>query len=367
MTSSFDQSEFETLLEKLATTPGPSLLEGPRTDCLKDFFHSKNIPTTQDGAGNLWVSFGPDSWENTVIFDAHVDVVGKGVAEKIKIDGEKIIGAGVYDDLAAVTLLSLFCEKLSSQAVKSPIKVIFSVGEEGMGNLKGMRQMVNDQPQAPKLFISFDLSVDHYSPSALGSIRLRAKAQGQGGHSWNDFGKASAIDVVVELLAKIKMNYQQIAGKTKSPLSYNIGSIQGGEGINCISREAQVEFEFRSTNPKLLKQMHEMVSSQINEMKIIGIHWNLEVIGERPAAEPSQANPWYEDSILKVWKKSGLEPRPGCQSTNINIPLSKGWPSLCVGLVRGGNVHREDEYLERSSLNQGWNLLNELTTELGVV
>ncbi|NLF38259.1 M20/M25/M40 family metallo-hydrolase [bacterium] len=359
MTPMFDQQLCEELVMQLAATPGPSLNEGPRIACIAGFLNSHRVACTTDSAGSLWAFFGPDDWPGTIVLDAHIDVVGQGVAHHVQRSENKIIGAGVFDDLAAAALLMLLAVRLSHSTVDTPIAIVFSVGEEGLGNLKGMRRMVADRPRPPRLLISFDMSPAEYSVAALGSVRYRVSFKGAGGHSWGDFGRASATEELVDFLAAVKAGYRHAAADAATPVSYNIGTLRGGEGINCISRAADAEFEFRSASPGTLAAMTGLLNDTIEMHKACGCEIGLEIIGERPAVMAPR-DTWYERLVLETWTLNGVAPRDVCRSTNINVPLAHGWPALCVGLARGGNVHREDEFLLVDSLTEGWTLLNRL-------
>ncbi len=155
-----------------------------------------------------------------------------------------------------------------------------------------------------------------------------------------------------------------MATQSKEVITFNIGSIQGGQAINTIARFAEVRFEFRSTAPNLLQQMEQTVSDVAMRIKarqdVSLVHT---LIGERPAAQPvhpERIEPLVRQLLIEQGEEIISKPR----STNMNIPLSMGWPSICMGLCRCRNYHREDEYLYLDSLPLGWELLNKLTQEL---
>ncbi len=151
MIPAFDGEEFLNLLEKLATSEGPSLKEGPRRDVLKHYLDSHGVETSVDRAGNLWAHLSEGRWDDTIIYDAHIDVVQKGFTTEITHDGNRVTGMGVGDNLTAVTLLAMLGKAVSNHGItpERPLKLLFSVGEEGDGNLKGVRQVVRDHPSPP--------------------------------------------------------------------------------------------------------------------------------------------------------------------------------------------------------------------------
>lgn len=368
MLGPFPQQAFHDVLIRLATTPGPSLQEEPRRLVLKEFFDEAGVPHDLDTAGNLWVSLGPGGWREAVVYDAHIDVVERGYTDEVTVsdDGERLIGLGVGDNLAAVTMMAFAAKTLWAQqrSLKRPLKLLFSVGEEGIGNLKGIRQIVSDHPAPPYLFIAFDLSFETYSIAALGSKRYRVKINCPGGHSWDDFGSPNAIEQLLDVMGLLKHAYAEVTAHSKEVLTFNIGTIQGGQGINTIARFAEVAFEFRSTSPDLLLKIDQRLSEilpQIQARKDVSLVHTL--IGDRPAAQPFQPER-IEPLVRRLLTEQGENIVSKPRSTNINIPLSMGWPSMCMGLCQCRNYHREDESLDINSLPQGWELLNKLTQEL---
>jgi acetylornithine deacetylase/succinyl-diaminopimelate desuccinylase-like protein len=264
---------------------------------------------------------------------------------------------------AKAALLMLFACRRSESGGTLPLKILFSVGEEGLGNLAGMRQMLRDHPRSPRLLVSFDLSSAEYSTVAVGSKRYRVSVRGSGGHSWEDYGAPSATASLVDFLVRLTEAHRELAPGSKDPISFNIGSLRGGEGINCIAREAEAEFEFRSASPEALEEAGRIAGRLIEGRSAGGCAFSLDDIGYRPAGRAGR-DTWFEKLLLEAWSSCGQKPRPVSRSTNINAPLARLWPAISVGLVRGGNIHREDEFLILDSLPEGWALLRALADRL---
>ncbi len=356
------------LIESLATTPGPTGDEGPRMDALRLWLADAGVDTRSDAAGNLWVDIAPDAaWDQCVVFDAHVDVVGAGVAEHVIEDHGRLIGAGVADNLAAVAMLAVFAREATAGRIvpARPVKIVFTVGEEGLGNLRGVRQVVDDHETGPLLFVSLDGSYHKCHIAGLGSNRYRIIVQCPGGHSWGAYGAPSATERLVDMMAAIKRAHAELAGQTDEKISYNIGSLAGGEGINCIARQAEATFEFRSADPTPLSRMdraaHTLAAEAAGDENT---RIELQTIGRRPAAKPF-GNHAAEILLRQIWAAHELLLATTVASTNINIPLARGWPAICAGVCIGGNGHREDEYVSIASLTTGWSLLTDLMERLG--
>lgn len=371
MVGGFNKNLFFTWLEKLARAKGPSLSEEPRRKVLESFFSERGIPTMTDKAGNLLVVFGPEAWDKTVVLDAHMDVVHEGYSESVVFDDEKITGLGVADDLTAVVLLALYSMELytneqRNEKLKRPLLFLFSMGEEGYGNLKGIRQVVSDHDCSPYLVLSFDLSMEEYSVSGLGSIRYRLSVTCPGGHSWEDYGKPGAIDVMMDFLSDLKKRFTDLAPEMPRTTSFNIGTVKGGEGINSIPRSAQATFEFRSVYPFILKTLHKEVIHMTEMMNgKNGVNLVCEETGIRPAAGPVLPE-GVEAVVLEILSEVGESPRSVVRSTNINATLEVGWPSLSMGLCKSGRFHSPMEYVMIDSLEKGWFVLNSLVKTLAI-
>lgn len=362
----FDENAFFQLLSTLATTPGPSLNEGPRRSALIDWLDKNGVKATIDRAGNIWVDLSAGMWEDTIVLDAHIDVVQEGYVPKIYPDKGKIFGMGVCDNLTSACLLALLARSVAAgdMILKKPVKILFSVGEEGDGNLKGIRQVVNDFRLPPDMLIAFDLSFDKYTVEALGSRRYEVVVTGKGGHSWSDYGTPGAIETLIGFFNRLETAFLPVRQENEGIISYNTGTIQGGEGINSISASARGTFEFRSVSPDLLKRMDAVVSdlvAETNTIKDIGI--KLTLTGERPAAvavDRDRLEPIVRAALKPVCDSPVAVPR----STNINVPLAAGWPSVCMGLCRGARYHSKEEYVETDSIPKGWEVLTGLVREL---
>jgi tripeptide aminopeptidase len=325
------------------------------------------VASSVDAAGNLRVNLGDGPWEETVVLDAHMDVVQEGFEAQVTREEDRLIGMGVADDLAAVSLLAHLAVALSKQGspLKRPLLILFSTGEEGDGNLKGVRHLVAEKKTAPHLFISFDLNFDYISLTALGSKRYRITAKAPGGHSWSDFGLPSAIDALMALLADVKEKFTEATATRTGEASCNIGVITGGEGINSIAANAAATFEFRSVDPLLLTQLDHCLQGCLETHPTEEVTFTCTTTGERPAAKPINRDRIEPMAIRAIQTATGITPTEIPMSTNINIPLSHGWPSVCMGLCQSGRFHSHEEFLVVSSLEQGWNVLQIMVKEMG--
>lgn len=341
--------------------------EQPRRKILEDFFSAHGLKSLTDSAGNLLLHLGSGDWDKTVVFDAHMDVVQEGYTDTIIYENGIMKGLGVGDNLTAVSMLALLAVTLDKHINKMalrPLVILFTVGEEGHGNLRGIKQFVEDHGVSPYLFLSFDLSFEEYSIRGLGSTRYKLDVSCPGGHSWEDYGIPSAIDVMMDFFSSLTIKFNALANNHPHMLSFNIGTLEGGEGINSIASSATACFEFRSVLPDPLEILNQDVAElckKMNEREDVKLVCR--TTGQRPAATPVKPE-LIEPLVVDIL--SGIEEtaRPVIRSTNINATLDAGWPSLCMGLCRCGRFHTHDEYVVLDSLEKGWVVLSSLVEKL---
>lgn len=359
----FPEAEFLALHRHLALTPGPPNGEEPRRRALADFLDRQGVPHRTDPVGNLIVALGDGPWRETAVLDAHIDVVERGAAKDVVNDGECLHGLGVADNQAAVAMLALAAVHLAPRTtdLKRPLVFLFSVGEEGFGNLRGVRQFVADHPEPPHVFLAFDGRREGHSLTGVGSLRYRLRVATPGGHSWGNFGAPNAIELALDLLAGARAAFAKAAKTNTEKTTFNIGTIAGGQGINSIARTAESTFEFRSVSPRVLFRLLEGMPRLLDRhrKRWPQAQFDLELLGERPAGE--QADRARLAPILETALGEWADPsHEGPMSTNINVPLAHGWNAACLGLCSGKHSHREDEYLLLDSLPQGWQSLDRI-------
>ena len=363
MIGPFPEREFRELHRRLVLTLAPPNAEEPRHRILAEFFDCCGIAHSSDAAGNLIVPLGQGAWKDTVVLDAHIDVVERGGALEIRDDGECLHGLGVADDLAAVTVLALARLRLEKHVGRfpRPLVFLFSTGEEGLGNLRGVRQFVADHPTAPAAFLAFDGCRGSYSATALGSLRYRVQVETPGGHSWGSFGNPNAIELLIDYLAAVRASWRQATDNTDHASSYNFGSIRGGQGINSIARTAEATFEFRSVSPQVLEPLGQAVREEAKRLgeAAPACRFDVQLLGARPAGVSTRRR--RLQPLIDALQADLAPPRQEVpMSTNINIPVAHGWPAVCLGLCQSANVHREDECVWLNSLPLGWQGLGRL-------
>src|SRR3990172_2449144 len=223
------------------------------------------------------------------------------------------------------------------------------LGEEGLGDLRGMRRVVERLGRRVRAMIVIEgMAYGHVYHQAIGVHRLRITASTEGGHSWHDYGRPSAVHGLVQLAAQITMLSAPVSPKT----TFNIGQIGGGTSVNTIAREAALELDLRSEDPDTLAELVGQVESLIRDAAAPGLAVTHAVTSQRPPGSIPIDHPLVQLAAESL-RTLGAEPVYERGSTDANIPLSLGLPAVVIGLCKGSNAHRPDEYIETNMLENG--------------
>ena len=302
---------------------------------------------------------------------AHTDVVFPDETElPLKVENGRICCPGVGDDTACLvcvllaakyTALMIKESKLNQIRPETEPGLIFvcNSGEEGLGNLKGVKKICEDYGSRMNTFCTFDGSLEHLVDEAVGSNRYKVTVRTQGGHSFGNFGNDNAIEKLAGIIEKLYQIKVPEGGKT----TYNVGTISGGTSVNTIAQEASMLYEFRSDRKVNLAYMEEKFEAAVNEAKAAGLNITYEILGIRPCSgdvdKERQAH-LLERAKAAVETVTGICPGVGSGSTDCNIPLSMGIPSVCVGCYSGAGAHTREEYVEEASLPLGYRVAFEM-------
>jgi tripeptide aminopeptidase len=250
--------------------------------------------------------------------------------------------------VASVALLKRAFKELG-QTPAIDIVITGNVGEEGLGDLRGMRAVVDALPDIAGAIAVEGHLLGRLTHRAVGSKRLKVTVTGAGGHSWGKAGEPSAIHHLARIVARLDDIPLQDDPKT----SFNAGLFSGGISVNTIAPEAVAILDMRSTSADALADLVADVERVIGMPTPHGIKVVTEVVGDRPAGE----NPRHEglapiaDSVLR---ELGFDVHYDASSTDANVPISRGIPAICIGLTTGANAHRTDEFIRISPLVKGF-------------
>ena len=351
------REEHLALLKELAAIPAPSHQEEQRAAFIRDWLLAQGAKEViVDPAKNVLLPFGCGPGPITV-YAAHTDVVFPDTTPlPIREEEGKLIGPGVGDDTANVAALMLCAKYLLTHALtpKEPVLLVFDSGEEGLGNLKGMRQLMADYGGQIKEFVSFDLTWNTIVTRAVGSERWRVRAVTQGGHSYNAFGRPNAIAHLAQLIARL---YQQpLPQHPDQKTTYNVGTIQGGTSINTIAAQAEMTYEYRSDDRACLAQMRAQFHTLVEKSQTEDVRFQVELLGQRPCGgdvDKAVLQNLLDRCTQAVEQVTGTIPAPCSLSTDANLPLSLGVPATTVGLYQGAGEHTREEFVELDSLSPG--------------
>jgi len=351
---------------ELTAIPAPPFGEQQRSRWLAEQFKRAGLKDVQvDELGNVFgVRPGTDRGAKYVAVTAHIDTV---FAAETKLDvrreGTKLYGPGISDNAAGVTALLALAQALKETGAKleRPIVFIGNVGEEGEGDLRGMRHIFNG-PWREK--IAYTLVVDGAASDtiiaqALGSRRFEVTVRGAGGHSWSDFGVPNPIVALSRAVAKFSA--VQVPADPKT--TFNIGAISGGTSVNSIPESATMRVDIRSAAmpevERLESALRQAVSDAVQETHPATaaqqpLRFEIRAIGSRPAAELKQ-----DARILQVVRavdaQLGNNSRLQRASTDANVPMSMGLEALAIGAGgQGGGAHTLHEWYDPSNRELGF-------------
>jgi len=357
------QEAFDLLVE-LAQIPAPSNHEEKRAAHCKAWLEKQGAQGVYiDEALNVIYPVGCTEDNPLVVYMAHSDVVFPDTEPlPLKIEDGKILCPGVGDDTADVAALLMTAKYIAQnglQPAEEGVLIVINSGEEGLGNLKGSRKIMEDFGSRIREFISLDGGLGSCVVKAVGSKRYRVAVRTEGGHSYGAFGNRNAIAYLASLIDTLYTMKVPPEGKT----TYNVGTISGGTSVNTIAQYAEMLYEFRSDERASLAVMEEHFNAAIQFYRTKGIDVEVELLSERPCSGEVDAVR-HEALMVRAAAASlrhcGMEMDFRAGSTDCNIPLSMGVPAICTGCYTGGGAHTREEWLEIDSLLPGLKVAFEL-------
>lgn len=353
----FEQNAQEALrcLEALCAIPSPSHAEEVRARwCAQTLRQYGARQVSIDGAGSVVCA----DWareRNNVLVMAHLDTVfDSGTDLTLRKDGGIWRCPGIGDDTVNVVAVLLLIKAMLEKGARPERGVLFALntGEEGLGNLKGCRQLMRDWAGRVGEVVSFDLYRDEVYTDCIGSKRYRISASCEGGHSFHDFGRPNAIAALCGILTEL-YEYRPEPG---TDTTYNVGTMRGGSSVNVIARDAQCLWEFRSRDGGALAAADAHLQAVLDRRRREGVTLRCEVVGERPCrgeVDAARMQSLAADCEEAIFEETGVRAKRAAASTDCNVPLSLGIPAVCCGLVRGGGAHTLGEWIDADTLMDG--------------
>jgi acetylornithine deacetylase/succinyl-diaminopimelate desuccinylase-like protein len=349
----------------LCRVPAPTFQEGKRAEYLRQRFADLGHQPRIDAAGNVIVPLVYSKKLPFVAVTAHMDTtLVPSRPEDIRVDANGTMrGPGVTDNGTGLTALLALARLMGRPLVEQPARntlLIANVAEEGEGNLHGIRYVAEHSRYSScidRYLVVDGASLGHITASALGSQRFDLVIKGRGGHSWNDYGRANPVHALARAIGL--MTEAELPIRPRTTLS--VGVVHGGTSVNSIPSLARAKIDVRSADENEIRKTSKIVeqSARIAVLaenrrssdRLIG--FELREIGSRPAARALTRNPVADcfqavDSYLQI--PSTLD----CASTDANIPLAAGVPTVAIGSGgRGGDAHAPSEWYDPQGRDLG--------------
>jgi acetylornithine deacetylase/succinyl-diaminopimelate desuccinylase-like protein len=339
---------------RICEIPAPTFEEAERAEYVKARFQALGLQDVMiDAAGNVrgrrpGTGSGPG-----VAVGAHLDTVfPKGTDVRVKREGSRLLAPGIGDNSVAVASLLAMVEALDTGGVRTAgdLYLTCNTGEEGLGDLKGMKAFVADVKDRVKALIALEgLKVNRIIHVAVGSRRYKVTFTARGGHSWGHFPSPSAIHIMGRAIADISRLEVPSDPKT----TYNVGVVRGGTTVNTIASEAEMLVDMRSVDIAALADLEGRLLAIVERTAADGNgQVRLDLVGDRPAGSIPPDHPVVA-TAKAAHRALGLQTYTEASSTDVNAALGVGLPGVCISITEGANEHRLDEYIETGSIPTG--------------
>ena len=341
--------------------PAPTFGEHQRAQYIFDCFKNEGLSQVEiDDLGNVYACLPGKSSDRSLVVSAHTDTVFPIETDlNITQDVANVYGPGIGDNSVGVAGLFGLIWELRHRKVNLPgdLWLVANVAEEGLGDLAGMKQVVDRFGKTPIGYVILEgLAYGRLYHRGLGVRRYQISVETSGGHSWVDYGNPSAIHELSFIISQI-LGFR-LPNRTRTTV--NVGKISGGMSINTIAPYAVLELDLRSENQGALSSLCQKVEELIRFSERPGVHLEIKVIGDRPYGEISVDHPLVQLAV-RTLAAQGSSADLLIGSTDANVPLSRGIPSICIGLTNGGGAHTVGEFMNTGLLAKGLAQLAEVT------
>jgi acetylornithine deacetylase/succinyl-diaminopimelate desuccinylase-like protein len=380
-TLSFFESNAAAITEeqiRICSIPAPPFGERERAEYLAEKFSTLGLTEVEiDEEGNCLALLEGTSRSPLLVVSAHLDTVFAADTDFTVVkSGNRLLAPGIADDGCGLAALIALARALHTEKIRTEGSILFvgTVGEEGEGNLRGVRHLLTRGRWASRVeaFLSFDgPGVDRITNRALGSRRYRVEIAGPGGHSWGDFGLPNPVHALGRAVSKLAGYPLPREPRT----TFNVGRIEGGTTVNAIPQNAAMDVDLRSGADAELQRLDsffrravKQAADEENAGRRPGdppLEVKVELIGERPSGETPADSPLVELAV-EATKLVGIEPRLDQSSTDSNLPISLGIPAITLGAGgTSGSSHTLAEWFDPTDRDLG--LKRALLVILGVV
>ena len=344
------------LLRTLGKIPAPSHKEEKRAAFVKNWLEAQGAEGVYiDEALNVIYPINVSESNPVVAIMAHTDIVFPDMDElAMREEDGKLYAPGIGDDTANLVNLLMAAKYVAEHKpeANTGVLIIANSCEEGLGNLKGSKQIMKDFAGRVQELISLDGGLDHVVNNAVGSHRMKVTVRAEGGHSYGAFGNTNAIVQMAEIIMRL---YEKEV-PTKAKTTYNVGVIEGGTTVNTICAECSVLYEYRSEDRECLAEMEEFFNGVISEYREKGYSIDVEVLGVRPCTgdvDPDKLADLTQRMASILHEYTGNEISEGAASTDANSSLAVGVPGVTIGAASGRGAHTRGEWVDLSFMVTG--------------
>jgi acetylornithine deacetylase/succinyl-diaminopimelate desuccinylase-like protein len=353
-------------LIRICEIPAPPFKEAARVEYMRARFHELGLERIRvDDEGNVVGERPGLAAEPRIAVSAHLDTVfPEGTEVHVRREGNRLLAPGISDNTCGIVSLIALAEALAAANIQTNGTIYFvaTVGEEGEGDLRGVRHLfeTGDFRDGLDAFISLDgPGVERITHRALGSRRYRVTIAGPGGHSWGDFGTVNPVHALGRAIARFAAYPAPLSPRT----SYNVGIIEGGSSVNAIPQSATMTVDLRSVNADEIEKLETYlrrvievgVREENSQRALSGTSLSFEIrqIGDRPSGE-TPVHSLLVRTAVECTKILGIEPRLDCSSTDSNMPISLGIPAITIGAGgNSGNCHSLSEWYDPAGRELG--------------
>jgi acetylornithine deacetylase/succinyl-diaminopimelate desuccinylase-like protein len=363
---------------RITEIPAPPFQESVRAAYMKKVLASTGLRAEMDDTGNV-IGEWPGSSADIVMVTAHLDTVfPAGTDVHVKREGGRLLAPGISDNGTGLAALVALSKAFREAKIKTTKTILFvaDVGEEGEGNLRGMRALVESYKKHLKYVLALDGSATEYvTTAALASRRVEITITGPGGHSWSDFGAPNPIHAMGRGIGRFVTAHVPESPRT----SFNVGEIEGGTSVNSIPSSAHMKVDLRSESEMELAALETLLRDAVKagvdeemsaarERGMAGsanmLNLKINVLGVRPAGELPENSPLLA-ALVAADNQLGNRSRRERSSTDANIPLSVGIHAISLGAGgRSGGAHTLEEWYDPAGRELG--LQRVALTVLGV-
>jgi tripeptide aminopeptidase len=332
---------------RITEIAAPPFKEAERAVYMKKSLAALGLRVRTDEVGNVIGELAGTSENEIVLITAHMDTVfPEGTDVHVKRERGILYAPGISDNGAGLATLLGVVRAIHETRIANRRTIIFAadVGEEGEGNLRGIRKLVEDYGKKLSAVIALDgASTDYVVTQALASRRIEIILTGPGGHSWTDFGTPNPIDAMARGIARF-LKTIEVPGSPRT--TFNIGEIEGGGSVNSIPARAAIKVDIRSEQERDISRvetaLRDAIKSGISEEMAAsnargvatagstGIEMQLKLLGARPGGDLAAGSPLLQ-SVMDADRFLGNRSRLERSSTDANIPLSEGIPAISIG------------------------------------